>query len=531
MTNKKTTHPVQKKRKRNISARFLWLISLFAGIAFFITFLLTPVFPLKWSLIVFGVLLVIFGLTLLLNIKTSPKNVVTKTVNIILTIVLFIATIMVPYEVDKVSGLFNQMTGGTEVINVYRMSDDYAKRNNFKNVYSYDNDNGKANDLASLKDAQFITSMVTDNENTAYALTEMNKSFGENAKTSEHTSYLDACASLYSHDGDFLIMPVSYEGMVEGSAAYADFKTDTVVAYSFTRTIAKTSTVKGDTTLTTKPFTIFFGGNDETGALNTAKGRTDVCMIVTVNPNTHQVSIVNLPRDSYVPNPAYGTGDSSYDKLTHLGLSGIDNTLKGLSSYLDESINNYVFLNFDTFWDIMVVLDGVDIDNPYTFDALDGEHFEAGPMHLTAESGLMYVREREGLPDGDFGRNEHQQIVMTAIIDKITSADGILKFNSILDSIKGDFLTNISSDAIYGLVNKQLNENMSWNIVKYHVIGETGMEQCASAPGEYLSVVYPYPNQVEYVKDIINQVDDGQIMTQEDLPEGKYNTTSTTKSN
>ena len=66
-------------------------------------------------------------------------------------------------------------------------------------------------------------------------------------------------------------------------------------------------------------------------------------------------------------------------------------------------------------------------------------------------------------------------------------------------AIKDDFLTNVSSNAIYGLVNKQLNEGMSWNIVKYHVLGETGMEICASAPGQELSVVYPYPNQVAFV--------------------------------
>ena len=371
--------------------------------------------------------------------------------------------------------------------------------------------------------------MTQDSDNTDYALIEMNKEFGQTATTMDRTSFIDAAEALYTNEGDFLIMPAEYVGMVEGSAAYENFEQDTQIVYSFSRQVEVTQTVKGDDTLTKKPFSIFFGGNDETGALNPeAKGRTDVCMIVTVNPNTHQISIVNLPRDSYVPNPAYGSGDSSYDKLTHLGLSGISNTLKGLSNYLDEPVNNYFFLNFDTFWDIMVALGGVEIDNPYSFDALDGEHFEAGPKLLTAESGLMYVREREGLPDGDFGRNMHQQIVMTAIIKKITSADGIVHFNSILDAIKNDFLTNVSSDAIYGLVNKQLNEGMSWNIVSYHILGETGMEVCASAPGQELSVVYPYPNQVRFVKDVMDQIDAGDIVEQEDLPDGKYDTNSST---
>jgi len=527
MTNKNQAPVSNKKHRRTINARFLWLISVIAGVVFFIAFLRTPLFPLKWSLIVLAVLVVLFALTFLLSVKTSPKNVFTKIVNIVLCIVLFIGSVLIPYEVDKISNLFNQVTSGTEVINIYRMSDSYAKTNGFTDIYQYDNDNGTAKDLSSLKDAKFITSMTQDNDNSEYALIELNKAFGKTATTMDRTSFIDAAEALYTNEGNFLIMPAAYEGMVEGSAAYTNFKEDTQIVYSFSRQVEVTETVKGDDTLTKKPFSIFFGGNDETGKLNPeAKGRTDVCMIVTGNPNTHQISIVNLPRDSYVPNPAYGTGDSSYDKLTHLGLSGISNTLKGLSSYLDESINNYVFLNFDTFWHIMVVLNGVDIDNPYAFDALDGEHFDAGRIHLTAESGLMYVREREGLPDGDFGRNMHQQIVMSAIIDEITSPETMLRFNAILDAIKDDFLTNLSSNAIYGLVNKQLNEGMSWNIVKYHVLGETGLEVCASAPGQELSVVYPYPNQVEFVKNVMDQVDAGDSMDQEELPDGKYNTSS-----
>jgi LCP family protein required for cell wall assembly len=245
-------------------------------------------------------------------------------------------------------------------------------------------------------------------------------------------------------------------------------------------------------------------------------------MVVTVNPSTHQIAIINMPRDSYIPNPYYGSGDSSYDKLTHLGLVGIDNTLKGLGNYLDESINNYLILNFTTFEHIIEALGGVTVDNPYEFTALDDEYFPAGVINLTPDSALMYVREREGLPDGDFGRNMHQQMVMSAIIDKITSPSGIVNFNSMLDSIKGEFLTNLSSNAIYGLVNKQLDEGISWNVVKYHVIGETGMEVCASAPGEQLSVVYPYTNQIEYVKSVIDQVDSGEIVEQQELPDGTY---------
>jgi len=527
MTNKEQTPISNKKHRRTINARFLWLISVISGIVFFITFLRTPLFPLKWSLIILVVLVVLFSLTFLLSVKTKPRNLFTKIINIVLCIVLLIGSIVIPYEVDKISGLFNQVVNQKMVINVYCMSDDYAKTNGFTDVYQYDTDNnGMVAQLSSLKDAKFITSMTQDRDNTTYAISELNKEFGGKVNEVDRESFIDAAQSLYTHEGDFMVMPASYQAVLEDSSTYTNFVKDTKIVYSFTREMQETeSTVKGDTTLTAKPFTIFIGGNDETGDLST-NGRTDVCMIVTVNPNTNQCAIINLPRDSYVSNPYYGKGDSSYDKLTHLGLKGIDNTLKGLESYLDEPMNNYVILNFDTFEAIIRAFHGITVNNPYAFDAIDGQHFDEGEINLNSAAALMYVRERDNLPDGDFGRNMHQQIVMSSIIDTITSPEGILKFNTMLDYIKGEFLSNISLNALYGLVNKQLNDGRSWNIVKYHVLGETGYEECASAPGEKLSVVYPYPNQVQYVKQVMDQVDAGDSLEQEELPEGKYNNSS-----
>jgi len=514
--NKNMSSKQSKKVKRHINARFLWLISLLAAVVFIVTFWLTPLFPLKWTLIVIVALAVVLFITFFLSLKTSPQNVFTKIINILVSIVLLLSSILIPYEVDKVSALFSQNFSQKVTINIYRMSDDYATANGFTNVYSYSSqENSVVDNLLYLKNAKFITSMNTDTENSDYALSQMNSTFGSTPKVIDRGSFVEAASALYNHEGDFMIMPSSYESILKDTNMYTNFSNDTKIVYSFVREIKTVKTVQGDTTLTKEPFSIFFGGNDEEGELS-LEGRTDVCMVVTVNPNTHQVSIINLARDSYIPNPYY---DDEKDKLTHLGLKGIDNTLTGLSNYLDETINNYVIINFSTFQNIITAINGVDIVNPYAFEADDG-----GTLHLEGNSALMYVRERHHLTDGDFGRNMHQQIVMSAIIDKITSAEGIVNFNKILNSISGQFLTNISSNALYGLVNKQLNENMSWNIVKYHVLGDVGMAECASVTGQELSVVYPYTNQVEFVKTVINAVDNGDYVEQQTLPDGSYDT-------
>ena len=50
------------------------------------------------------------------------------------------------------------------------------------------------------------------------------------------------------------------------------------------------------------------------------------------------------------------------------------------------------------------------------------------------------------------------------------------------------------------------------------------MEVCASATGQYLSVVYPYDNQIEFVKEEIQKVLNGETITQQELPEGEITT-------
>ena len=96
----------------------------------------------------------------------------------------------------------------------------------------------------------------------------------------------------------------SYVDTIKTIPGFESFDQDTEILYTIELN-EETATIQGDTTLTTQPFSIFFGGNDTEGEL-TLVGRTDVDMVVSVNPNTHQIVITSFPRDSFVPNPSYG---------------------------------------------------------------------------------------------------------------------------------------------------------------------------------------------------------------------------------
>ena len=516
----------KKKRKRRLSSQFYWMLLVISAIATFLVLFNAPMFPKKWS---FLVLFLLAGILLLTGIFTavfSPRNRIQKFINCTLALCLGFVSVLTPYYINKITELFESALGDKVRINLYVLTYEYKSQypDTFRNVITLpemdSNGNFKNVDMKDYADAVYGTTIETDTTNQQYALKQLKQLCGKQVQTIDKNALSDAVQAFYDNHTDILIMSEVLAGTISDMQGFENFETDTKILYSFDRPIDASASDTVAVDMTTKPFTIFFGGNDTTGALS-LQGRTDVNMTVTVNPNTHQILISNLPRDSWVKNPYY---NDKRDKLTHLGLVGIDNTLKGLGDIYGIEIPNYVIVNFDTFMVIIQALKGVTIDNPYAFTAIDGQYFPEGTIGLDGAGALMYVRERQNLPDGDFGRNMHQQIVMRAMIEKLCSPDIMMQINSIIDGMNGMFLTNISMNSIWALVNKQLDEGIEWNIVNYHVGGETGMEICASATGQYLSVVYPYDNQVEFVRNEIQKVMDGETITQEELPEGKITT-------
>lgn len=479
-----------KKKKKRLTARVCWLmevvISLIAAYVIFqVRFL-----PFSWRLYA---VLGIIGIDFFLALLSIPfyKSFLVKLLDILVAIALAIISWGIPHYTSKVSDLFGNSS--TETIRVYVLNETYRSEHPELNYHAL------SSSLSDYKDAVWITSLKGDEENQDYALKEIRNEIGD-IETYDCWNAVEQVTALYNGYGDVLVMADAMITTVVDS--YNDFLDDVVEIAHFTREV-KADIVQSDVNMTSEPFVIYFGGNDEEGSLGTY-GRFDVNMIVTVNPKTYQIAIVSIPRDSYVENPAY---DYAGDKLTHLGLKGISNTLEGLQNLFSlPSLNNYVLVNFTTFKNIIDGIGGVDVENDVEFTAIDGQHYPAGKIHLEGAYALMYVREREAFATGDLERNLHQQLVLEAMIQKMTSTSVILHFNSLLDRLNGSFITNIKADSIYALAAKQLALRKSWEIVKYRVEGEMGLEECASAPGYNLSVIYPDETQLETISSTLREI-------------------------
>ena len=131
MTEQNPNRVIRKKKKRKkryISARFLWLILFLASIVFAITFWRMPMFPTKWSIIVVLVLAVIDWLTFLLTSKVKPNNVFAQVVNTVLAVALIIVNIALPYYTERLSNVFSSVLGNEVRIGIYVMTDAYKDK-------------------------------------------------------------------------------------------------------------------------------------------------------------------------------------------------------------------------------------------------------------------------------------------------------------------------------------------------------------------------------------------------------------------
>ena len=242
--------------------------------------------------------------------------------------------------------------------------------------------------------------------------------------------------------------------------------------------------------VTEEPFNVLVSGIDVTGDINETVSRSDVNMVVTINPKKREVLITSIPRDYYIELPSYG----SMDKLTHTGIYGAEESIGAVERLLDIEINYYAKVNYSTITNLVDAIGGIKIVSPYSFDTHGMDvhyHFEEGEIRLDGSQALAYCRERKSWVDGDMKRNENQQLILEAVIKKLTRGPVIVfKYPAILDAIKGTTETDMGKGDMTSLIKMQLGDMRPWNINKQAIKGYPDFAHCYSL-GASASVVMP----------------------------------------
>jgi len=182
---------------------------------------------------------------------------------------------------------------------------------------------------------------------------------------------------------------------------------------------------------------------------------TDTMILAHVPADGSAASFVSFPRDSYVQIPGYG-----WDKLNAAyaygsqeapdGASdaakqsaGAQLLIKTLSSLTGLRIDHYAEVDLLGFFKLSSVVGGVEVNLCEAVqDDFSGVDLQAGVQTISGEQALAFVRQRHGLPRGDFDRIIRQQTFIAGMIRKMLSD------NVLLDLGKQRQLVQAAADAL-----------------------------------------------------------------------------------
>ncbi len=233
-----------------------------------------------------------------------------------------------------------------------------------------------------------------------------------------------------------------------------------------------------------------------------------------VNLKTRNVLLLSIPRDYYIKINSKG----AYDKLTHISLYGSEEAADSLGALLDVDVDYFVKFNFTTFMKATEYLLPLDVYSDYDFttsvyDRTIGDcyTFSKGYNHITnGKMALQFVRARKNFAQGDRQRGINQTRFLRAVINKSTSPSVLLKYNKILESLEGTFLTNIDNESIINIIKYVLNHNGKFNIYSMALDGSDAHRGTYSGGSTPLYVMIPNTKTIEEAKVAIQAVLNGE---------------------
>lgn len=293
----------------------------------------------------------------------------------------------------------------------------------------------------------------------------------------------EGVTQLYEGKIDVLVLDEAYIDTI--LTIDEEFLNKTKVVWAIKNTVERVPIVSEKDVLK-EAFTVYIEGNDSYGTLQT-KGRNDVNIIMTVNPITHSITMVSVPRDSYVPlDKAACNLSSSFtntlDKLTHAGLksTGVNCIIGTLEKVFNIDIDYYLQMNFSSFKNIVKALGTITVNNAQAFtEDVSGKNYryEKGIIELDSERALYFARQRHGFLMGDLQRVKNQQEVIKGIIAKMTELSTLTKIESIVSAVQGSIDTNMLPAEVMALARTQIqNLSFKWELSSADLKGTSAYE-------------------------------------------------------
>ena len=258
--------------------------------------------------------------------------------------------------------------------------------------------------------------------------------------------------------------------------------------------------------VTSEPFNIYITGIDQ---WESEKGldleRSDVNMLVSVNPTTKKVMLTSIPRDTYVKLHTA----QQMDKLTHTGIYGVDETINTVEDWFDIDINYYVKMNFSAAKQIIDAMGGITVYSPVAFESSISDYkYKKGKNKMGGKAAVYFARERKSFEGQDAIRVENQQRVVKAILKKMTSSTTLLtSYGDVMKAAGDNIATNMSASDMKALVKMQITELSTWEFESQKIEGDYDMDYVASlSQRNKYSIYRPKDKSVEKCKEGVDSI-------------------------
>ena len=187
---------------------------------------------------------------------------------------------------------------------------------------------------------------------------------------------------------------------------------------------------------------------------------TDVNMVLAINFDTKQVSLISLARDCMTTAPGI-TGIYKFNGIFNAGggmkdpHAGFELSKRALEEWFGGvSIPYYYGLDFQAVIDLVDSIGGIDFDLDIEIRTFDGKKIGKGMRHLNGQGVMAYLRMRRTVTGGlDSNRTARQRKMLVAIFRKLKEENLLSKVPELLQIMGDDVYTNTTIAQTTALVN------------------------------------------------------------------------------
>lgn len=453
---------IERKAGKALLRKMITLLQLVTLVGLLAAFLLNKMLPMKYLAVIGGVL---FGLWVICFALQFVKNKI-HLAGVVLSIFLSILQFAGIFYLSMANDLMDDIGGA---------------RYKIDNMVVVVRAEDPAETLQDAAGYTFGLQYVIDQGNTKRMVESVEDELGTQIMTAEYAGIPEAAQALLDGEVQAVIYNEAYTAMIEETIE--DYSSKVKVLYQYG---IETEIEKEEVDIS-NAFNVYISGIDVAGPIS-KNSRSDVNIIMTVNPDTKQILLTSTPRDFYVPIPGISGGQK--DKLTHAGIYGVDASMRTLEELYGIDISYYARVNFTSLVTIVDALGGVDVESEHSFSA-GGYDFTEGMNHLNGEQALAFSRERKSFSGGDRQRGKNQEAVIEAILHKAMSPAILKNANQIIASVSDCVETNMTRNEMAEFINMQLSDPAMWDIESQAADGTGSSAACYSSGSQQLYVMIP----------------------------------------